>query len=86
MISVGIPEDYRIAGRATVCRTKYVTVSAMSEELNQLIERARRVVMSDADREAQRRSFAYGNIKIENEMVTREIVDQEAEKLAAANG
>lgn len=58
----------------------------MSQELNQLIERARRVVMSDADREAQRRSFAYGNIKIENEMVTREIVDQEAEKLAAANG
>jgi hypothetical protein len=57
----------------------------MSEELNQLIERARRVVMSDADREEQRRSFAYGNIKIENEMVTRAMVDEEAEKLAAAH-
>jgi hypothetical protein len=57
----------------------------MSEELNQLIERARRVVMSDADREEQRRSFAYGNIKIENEMVTRAMVAEDAEKLAAAH-
>ncbi|MEO8382101.1 MAG: hypothetical protein ABI779_20740 [Acidobacteriota bacterium] len=58
----------------------------MSEELRKLIEHARHVVMTAADREAQRRSFAYGNLKIENEMVTREIVDQEAEKLAAVHG
>lgn len=57
----------------------------MSDELKRLIERARRVVMTDADREAQRRSFAYGNIKIENDMVTRDIVEQEAEKLAVVS-
>jgi len=33
--------------------------------------------------EAQRRSFAYGNAAIENPNVTREMVDQEADKMAA---
>ena len=31
--------------------------------------------------EAQRRSFAYGNCKLANENVTREMIDQEAAKL-----
>lgn len=57
----------------------------MPDHLKRLIELARRVIMSDADREEQRRSFAYGNIKIENDMVTREIVDEEAEKLTAGH-
>jgi len=57
----------------------------MSEELKRLIEFAKRVIMSDAEREAQRRSFAYGNIKIENDMVTREIVDEEAKKLTPSH-
>jgi hypothetical protein len=60
-------------------------VFEMPEHLKRLIELARRVIMSDADREEQRRSFAYGNIKIENDMVTREIVDEEAEKLTAGH-
>lgn len=58
----------------------------MSDDLKKLIDRARKVVMTAADREAQRKSFAYGNIKIENDMVTREIVDEEARKLAASHG
>lgn len=33
--------------------------------------------------EAQRRSFSYGNCKLDNEGITREMVDQEAEKLKA---
>jgi hypothetical protein len=33
------------------------------------------------EREAQRRSFAYGNTKIENSRITRATVDQEAEAL-----
>jgi hypothetical protein len=37
--------------------------------------------MSAADKEAQRRSFAYGNANIENERVTKETVDAEAERL-----
>jgi hypothetical protein len=38
---------------------------------------------SSADREAQRRSFAYGNTSIENPRITRELIDREAEKLDA---
>ena len=34
------------------------------------------------DREEQRRSFAFGNTAFENELITREMVDREAEKLA----
>lgn len=53
----------------------------MTDQLREMLERARRVDMTDAEKEEQRRSFAYGNANIENERVTREIVDQEAEKL-----
>ena len=33
-------------------------------------------------REQQRRSFAYGNAAFENELITREMIDREAEKLS----
>jgi hypothetical protein len=59
---------------------------AMSRDLEHLIEQARRVRMSPQEKEEQRRSFAYGNTKIENPRITREIIDQEAEKLARNNG
>jgi hypothetical protein len=49
-----------------------------------LIEMARSVKMTPQDWEEQRRSFAYGNTKIENDRITREIVDQEAEALKRA--
>ena len=58
----------------------------MSRDLEYLIERAREVQMSPQEKEEQRRSFAYGNTKIENPRITREIIDQEAEKLARNNG
>jgi hypothetical protein len=41
-----------------------------------------RLLPRDADREAQRRSFAYGNTHIENERITRATIDQAAEALA----
>ena len=53
----------------------------MSEDLKQLLEAAKKVKMSPKDKEAQRRSFAYGNAKIENTRVTRQMVDEEAEAL-----
>ena len=53
----------------------------MSDELLQLLEAARQLPFSDEEREAQRRSFAYGNTHIENERVTREMVDEQAETL-----
>jgi hypothetical protein len=55
----------------------------MSDHLQKLLEVARRAPMSDADKEAQRRSFAYGNAHIENERVTREMVDEAADKIKA---
>ena len=54
----------------------------MSKELDALLERARKVRMAAAEREVQRRSFAYGNAKIENDRVTREMIDQAADRLA----
>jgi hypothetical protein len=55
---------------------------AMTEDLQKLIEAARKATMSAEQWERQRRSFAYGNAVIENSRITREMVDQEAEKLA----
>ena len=54
----------------------------MSEKLDKLIEAARNREMSPAEREAQRRSFAFGNAKIENDRVTRQMVEEAAEKLS----
>ena len=53
----------------------------MSRKLQELLERARGTRMSPREQEAQRRSFAYGNAHIENERVTRAMVDEAADKL-----
>ena len=45
-----------------------------------MIERAKSVHETPADRERQRRSFAYGNAKTENDRVTRAMIDRAAEK------
>jgi len=59
----------------------------MSEsEFQVLLEHARRVEMTPEHKEAQRRSFAFGNANIENEAVTREMVDEAAEKLQSSDG
>ena len=55
----------------------------MSEELTRLIEAARKRPFSDEEREAQRRSFAYGNAKIENDRVTWEMIVEADEKIKA---
>jgi hypothetical protein len=53
----------------------------MTNEMKQLLDAARKIVMTDNDKEEQRRSFAYGSAKIENDDVTREMVDKAAERL-----
>ena len=53
----------------------------MSNDLKQLLDAAKQTELTSQEREAQRRSFAYGNTKIENDRITRELVDQEAERL-----
>jgi hypothetical protein len=48
----------------------------MDQNISRLIELARGVHMSDAQRAEQRNSFVYGNTKLENELVTREMVER----------
>jgi hypothetical protein len=57
----------------------------MDARLQKLIDASRDRPMSEAEQEAQRRSFAYGNAHIENDRVTRKMVDEAAEKLGKHN-
>ncbi|MGR3628668.1 MAG: hypothetical protein ACU0BP_05285 [Sulfitobacter sp.] len=52
-------------------------------QLNYLLNEARKATMSDAEMIEQRMSFAYGNSAFENPMITKEMVENEARKLAA---
>ena len=53
----------------------------MSRELDKLAKVARSIRMTPEQQEQQRRSFAYGNAGFENERITREMIDEQAEKL-----
>ena len=54
----------------------------MTEELAILLEAARQYTSTKEEREEQRRSFAYGNTAFENALITRQMIDDEANKLA----
>jgi len=53
----------------------------MTDELQSLIDRVRGIPVSEAQHEAQRRSFAYGNTAIENARITRAMIDRQADGL-----
>ena len=53
----------------------------MTDALKELLEAARTAEPTREQREEQRRSFVYGNTHLENELITREMVDREAECL-----
>jgi hypothetical protein len=53
----------------------------MPIELQKLLDAAKIRLFPASEREAQRRSFAYGNTKIENPRITRQTVDEQAERL-----
>ena len=53
----------------------------MPKTLVELIEMARKTPMTSEQEAEQRRSFAYGNTRIENDAVTREIVDRAADQM-----
>jgi hypothetical protein len=55
----------------------------MTEELARLIEEARKRPFPPEEREAQRRSFAYGNVKLADENVTWEMVVEADERIKA---
>ena len=58
----------------------------MSKEIEKLLEATKAVKMTPRQQEEQRRSFAYGNTKIENERITRETINKEAELLKRRHG
>lgn len=53
----------------------------MDPKLAKLIDDARNMVVTPEDQEAQRRSFAYGNVALDVPSVTREDVDRAAERM-----
>jgi hypothetical protein len=53
----------------------------MSEELDKLLEMAKSVRMTPEEEEQQRRSFAYGNARIENEHITWDHIDKAADSV-----
>lgn len=55
----------------------------MSNELQELINMAKRHEISDEEHKAQVRSFAYGNTHFENEAITRADIDEAVNALNA---
>ena len=53
----------------------------MTNELESLVERARKVEMTPSELREQRRSFVYGNTHIENDAITREMVAEADRKV-----
>ncbi len=55
----------------------------MTKELQRLLAEARsRPRMTPAEREGQTRNFAAGNVGLENDRVTRAVVDEAARRLS----
>lgn len=54
----------------------------MLKALQQLLEAAKKSKPSPEQSEEQRRSFAYGNTAFENPLITREMIDRQAEIIA----
>jgi len=53
----------------------------MTKSLEELVIRARKITMTQAQLRKQRRSFAYGNTHFENERITREMVAEADQKI-----
>jgi hypothetical protein len=54
----------------------------VSKALQHLLEAAKKAKPSAEQHEEQRRSFAYGNTAFENKLITREMIDRQAELIA----
>jgi hypothetical protein len=58
----------------------------MSDRLRKLLERNRTREMSAKERESQRKSFAYGNTKFENDHITRRTIERASQNLSTRHG
>jgi hypothetical protein len=56
----------------------------MTKDLQALLEAAKNAVLLPEEKEQQRRSFAYGNTKIGNSRITREMVERAADEIGVA--
>ena len=54
----------------------------MPNALEDLLEHAKKVKMTSAQQEEQRRSFAYGNTKFGNDLITRQMIDEATDRIA----
>jgi hypothetical protein len=54
----------------------------MTKSLELLNEAAKNAAPSPQQEEEQRRSFAYGNTAFENSLITRQMIDEQAEAIA----
>jgi hypothetical protein len=52
----------------------------MADNWERLLAEALKEPMRPEDLEEQRRSFAYGNTHLENARITRQMIDEEAER------
>lgn len=57
----------------------------MTKELQELVERARKIEMTPDQVKAQRQSFAYGNTHIENARITREMVAEADKRIESSD-
>ena len=58
----------------------------MADKLHRLLEAAKTYKMNREQQEKQRRSFAYGNAALENDLIAREMIDEQADKLKSGDG
>jgi hypothetical protein len=70
----------RIANSGALDRQQMILFSILLEQVTAAGK------MTDQEKEAQRRSFVYGNTKIDNDLITRETVDRAARELATDTG
>lgn len=73
--------DERSYSDRVILRTTRETSAVTNTEITILLEKAKRITMSSKEREQQRRSFAYGNANIENEAVTKEVIEEVANRM-----
>lgn len=83
-LSIHLAERYQ--SPHAILATERRLVNVTKAEITILLEKARRITMSPGEREQQRRSFAYGNANIENESVTKDVIEEIAERMAREPG
>ncbi|MGO9674533.1 MAG: hypothetical protein ACLPSF_10265 [Methylocella sp.] len=64
-----------------VLSTPRILEQEVSEALEKLLAAAKKATPSPEQQEQQRRSFAYGNTAFENKLITREMIDRQADAI-----